>query len=100
MREQVKHMGVGVMEPELVASTGFFAWVKWKKSFFPNLMRRRVANEAQRGSPCVYFCKSAQMQYNKFQLETVRSAWGREVCIVVSYSELSRDRRWSHLPFS
>lgn len=52
---------MGVMEPELVVRTGFSAWVKWKKSFFPNLMRKRVANEAQTGSPCVYFCKSAQL---------------------------------------
>ena len=43
------------------------------------------------GSSGVNFCKSAQMQYDKSQLETVRSAWGKEVCIVVSYSELSRD---------
>ena len=43
------------------------------------------------GSSWVNFCKSAQMQYDKSQLETVRSAWGKEVFIVVSYSELSRD---------
>lgn len=47
--------GVGVVELGLVARTSFFASLKWKESFFPELMRKRVANGAQRGSPCVYF---------------------------------------------
>lgn len=35
------------MEPERVVMTYFFAWVKWQKSFFPNLIRKRVVNGAQ-----------------------------------------------------
>lgn len=51
----MEHMGAGVVDPELVARTGFFAPAKLKASFFPKLVRKRAANGAQEGSPCVYF---------------------------------------------
>lgn len=75
--EHEKHMGAGVVEPELVARTGFFAQEKWQESFLPKLVRKRAANGAQRRSLCVYFLKSSQMQYDNFQLATVRSAQGQ-----------------------
>lgn len=45
----MKRVGVGVVEPEPVVGIYFFAQVNWQKSFFPNLMRKRVANGAQSG---------------------------------------------------
>lgn len=45
----MKRVGMGVVEPEPVVRTYFFARVNWQKSFFPNLVRKRVANGAQSG---------------------------------------------------
>lgn len=50
-------MGAGVVAPELVARTGFFAQAELKESFLPKLMRKRAANGAQRGVTVHLFLK-------------------------------------------
>lgn len=70
-------MGAGVVAPELVARTGFLAQAKLKESVLPQLVRKRAANGAQRGSLCIYFLKSSQMRWDNFQLATVRFAQGQ-----------------------
>lgn len=47
--EQVKRWAWVSWEPELVVRTYFFARVNWQKSFFPNLVRKRVANGLRAG---------------------------------------------------
>lgn len=80
--EHEKHMGAGVVEPELVARTGFFAQEKWQESFLPKLVRKRAANGAQRRSRCVYFLNllRCNMIISSWQLSDLLK--GKAVCIV------------------